>query len=87
METLIKMSGVPEDVLNLLIARGYFKTKTEAIRAGVLELGKEYHILRSPEELEAELAALKMKKISKEVKQGKRKVLSEEQVKKSYGFE
>lgn len=86
METLVKMSGIPEDVLNLLIAKGYFKTKTEAIRAGILELGKEFNLLHDPKELEEELVVLKMKKISEEVKQGKRKVFTEEQVKKKYGF-
>lgn len=62
METLVKMSGVPEDILNILVARGYFKTKTEAMRAGILELGKEFNLLSNPKELELELVAIRIAK-------------------------
>lgn len=86
MENLIKMSGVPEDILNLLIAKGYFKTKTEAIRAGILELGKEYCILKSPEELELELVALKIAKQEAGIKAKKQRFITEKEVKQKYGF-
>ena len=45
MQTLVKLEGVPEEVLEVLVKRGYFKTKTEAIRAGILTLGKEYSLI------------------------------------------
>ncbi|VVB65710.1 Uncharacterised protein [Candidatus Gugararchaeum adminiculabundum] len=86
METLIKLEGVPEEVLLLLLEEGYFKTKTEAIRAGLLGLGKEYNLLKSPEELEERLVAMKVKRLEEETKAGKGKVLSEEEVRKKYGF-
>ncbi len=86
METLVKMSGVPEDVLNILIGNGYFKTKSEAIRAGILQLGKEYDVLKNPSEMEKELIALKIIKEEKELKKKKLKNLSEEEVKEKYGF-
>ncbi|MDP2666493.1 MAG: hypothetical protein Q8P05_03265 [Candidatus Diapherotrites archaeon] len=86
METLVKMSGVPEDILTLLIAKGYFKTKTEALRAGVLELGKEYHLLDDPKELELELVAFKMKLEDEEMKNKGMQFETEENVKKKYGF-
>jgi len=86
LESVIKLSGVPEDVLELLISKGYFKTKTEAIRAGVLSLGKEYKVLKSPEELELDLVALKIAKEEAEMKASGRKYISEGEVKKKYGF-
>ena len=43
METLlVRFSGAVEKVLDKLIKEGYFATKSEAVRAGLLELGKEY---------------------------------------------
>lgn len=86
METLIKLEGVPEDVLNILVSKGYFKTKTEAIRAGILELGKEYQVLKSPEELELELVALRIKEQSEEIKAKGLKFEAHEEVKKKYGL-
>ncbi len=47
METVVRLSGVVEDILNELVEAGYYKTKTEAFRAGILELGKEYGVLDS----------------------------------------
>lgn len=44
---LVRMSGVVSDVLNELIRRGYFVTKSEAIRAGILRLGENFGIFRS----------------------------------------
>lgn len=86
METLVKMSGVPEDILNLLVAKGYFKTKTEAFRAGILELGKEFNLLKDSKELELELVALKMVKEEAEMKTSGKKYQSLDEVKKKYGF-
>lgn len=42
---LIRLKGVPEDVLIALIKKGYYKTKSEAIRAGLLELGRQYDLI------------------------------------------
>ena len=86
MDTLVKMDGVPEDVLEILLERGYFKTKAEVIRAGVLGLGEKYGVFRTPEELERNLVALKIKKEEAEIKAKKKKYLSEAEVKKKYGF-
>ncbi|MEK6973365.1 MAG: hypothetical protein AABW72_04980 [archaeon] len=80
------MEGVPEDVLSILIAKGYFKTKTEAIRAGILELGKEYHILDDLSASELDLVARKILKQDKQMKKKNQKYLTEEEVKKKYGF-
>ena len=86
METLIKMEGIPENVLNLLIDKGYFKTKTETIRAGILALGEKYGILSNPEELELGLVALRIKKEEAHLKAKGRKFLTESEVKKKYRF-
>ena len=74
METLVRLDGAVEVTLEKLVELGYFKTRSEAIRAGILELGKEYSLFKEAKELEAELVIRKVERISKEIDEGKRKV-------------
>lgn len=87
MQTLLKLSGVPETVLKRLVAKGYFKTKTEAVRAGILGLGKEFNLIPDPKEEELELVALKIAKEKAEMKAKGLDYLTEAEVKRKYGFE
>ncbi len=86
MDTLVKMQGMPEIVLTTLLKKGYYKTKTEAIRAGVLSLGEKYKVLEELHEQELNLVALKIKHEEQKMKQKNKKLLSEEEVKKKYGL-
>jgi len=85
-ETLVRLGPAQELVVEKLTKNGLFKTKSEVIRSGILELGKEFNVFKNFQELEDELAVRKMMQIDREIKQGKRKVWTEEQVKKKYGF-
>jgi len=85
-DILIHLDGSVEATLKRLVEAGFFKTKAEAVRAGILELGKEYHVVKSREELLDELAVAKMQRIDEEIKSGKRKTISEAEVRKKYGF-
>lgn len=80
METLVRLDGAVALTLEKLVELGYFKTKSEAIRAGVLELGKEYNLLKTPAELEAELVIRKVEQIDKEIDEGKRKTYTLDEV-------
>ena len=81
---LVRFEPAQELVLNKLTKIGIYKTRSEAIRAGIMQLGKEYSLFRNANDLEEELVAKKMLKIQKEVSEGKRKVFSESEVKKKY---
>ena len=83
---LVHLEGSVEETLKRLVEAGFFKTKAEVVRAGILELGKEYHAVKSREELLDELAVAKMQKIDAEIKAGKRKVYTEDEVRKKYGL-
>ncbi len=85
-ETLVRLEGAQEMILDKLVEAGIYKTRSEAIRAGVLGLGKEYGMFKTLQDVEDELAVRKMEKISREIDSGKRKVYTEAQVKKKYGF-
>lgn len=43
---LVRLRGVVADVLNELIRRGYFATKSEAIRVGILRLGENFGLFK-----------------------------------------
>jgi len=43
---LVRLSGATADVLNELVKRGYFATKSEAIRMGILRLGENLGLFK-----------------------------------------
>lgn len=56
METLlVRFSGAIEETLDKLVKEGYFVTKSEAVRAGILQLGKEYLTINKAREHRIEL--------------------------------
>jgi len=86
METLIKMEGMPEKVLIALLHKGYFKTKTEAMRAGILALGEKHKVLEEIREQELETVAQKLLKEEKNMRKKGLKFITNDEVKKKYGF-
>ena len=44
---LVRLSGTAAEILNELVRRGYFATKSEAIRAGILRLGESFGLFKS----------------------------------------
>lgn len=44
---LVRLSGTAAEVLNELVRRGYFATKSEAIRAGILRLAESFGLFKS----------------------------------------
>ena len=85
-EMLVRLDGNVEKILENLVDAGFFKTKAEAIRAGILELGKEFSAIKSKEELMDELMAQKLQRIDEELASGKRKVLTEKEFLKKYPY-
>ena len=84
--TLINLQGPQELILEKALELGLYKTKAEAVRGAINELGREYKIFKDAQALEDELVIRKMLQEEKETKTGKRKIISEEEVKKKYGF-
>lgn len=87
MESVVRLEGAVKMTLEKLIDLGYFKTRNEAIRAGILELGKKYSMKINAQDIEDELAVRKMKKISREIDEGKRKIIPLDDVLKQHGIE
>lgn len=85
--TLIDLMGPQELIIEKALELGLYKTKAEAVRGAINELGREYKIFKDAKALEDELVVRKMLQEEKEIKLGKRKILSEKEVAKKYGFE
>ncbi|MFH1106406.1 MAG: hypothetical protein V1787_00770 [Candidatus Micrarchaeota archaeon] len=81
MEMVVRMEGMVENVLNRLVEKGYFKTKSEAVRAGILELGKEYALVGS----EKYLVSRKIARLERLADQGKLKFTPLEEVARKAG--
>jgi len=45
---LVRLSGATAEMLNELVDRGYFSTKSEAVRAGILRLGETFGLIKPP---------------------------------------
>ena len=85
-ETTVRMEGAQEVIIDRLTKSGFYKTRSEVMRAGVLELAAKHKIFRNAQEIEDELASRKMDRLWEEHKLGKRKAYTLEQVKKKYGY-
>ncbi|MDD3084096.1 MAG: hypothetical protein PHP82_03675 [Candidatus ainarchaeum sp.] len=84
--TLVGLQDPQELILEKVVDLGIFKTKSEAIRSAINQLGREHKLFKDAQALEDELVTRKMLQEEKEIKEGKRKILREEEVKKKYGF-
>jgi hypothetical protein len=83
MYTVVKFSGIVEQILQEAVDEGLAKTKTEALRLAILGLNDKYNLLNKIHK--DEFAVRKMQKIDEEINSRKRKVLSEEQALRKYG--
>ena len=87
----MRLEKAQETVIANLRQNGYFKTKSEAIRAGIMELGRHYNIVAVHDDMvirqvtdPAEAAAIR-NALEKARKSGK-KFETLEEVNKRYGF-
>lgn len=70
-KVLVKLKGVPASVLSKLVEKGYYSTKSEALRAGVVRLGQEFGLVNPTEEawmrLQSEIRGTRKKVMAREV--------------------
>jgi len=70
-KVLVKLRGVSASVLSKLVEKGYYSTKSEALRAGVVRLGQEFGLVNPTEEawmrLQSEMRKTRKKVTAKEV--------------------
>lgn len=61
----VRVDGAVEEILTRLVEVGFFKTKAEALRAGILLLGNRYGAVKSRKELIGELAIAKFQTLKR----------------------
>jgi len=82
MEFVVRLDGMVEKVLNTLVKQGYYKTKTEAVRAGILWMGRDYNLIPDPERTRV---SKRIKQMEAEVAAGKKRMIPIEQVARKAG--
>jgi len=83
MQTLVNLEGAVEKILEKLVKEKYYSNKSEAIRAGILELGQKW--LLGSEDLD-NLAIRRMQFMDAEVRSGKSKAMPFEEIARKDGY-
>ena len=76
MRTTLSIKGMSEVVVEKAVEVGLARSKTDAIRLGILSLNKEYHLVK---DVEMEMVARKLKQEEAEAKRKGTKFLSKEE--------
>lgn len=76
MRTTLAFEGATELILDKAVELGLARSKTDALRMGVLALNREYNLVK---DLEEELVARKLEHEEKEMRKKGEKYLSEEE--------
>jgi len=81
MNVNVQFKGLMEEILEEAKRRGIAKTKTEALRLGVLELNNRYHLLEHrAEEIEDMQDTKELEEMRSAVKKGRAKLISEKKM-------
>jgi len=75
----MKLEGYPEEILEEMVHKGIASSKTEAIRLALLHYNEHFGIKAMDQYLEDRAVIKKIQHMEKEVKEGKRKTLTEEE--------
>lgn len=69
----VRMSGIPEKIMDAAIHFGLAKTKTDALLLGLVELERRYSLL---ERIEDDEDVRESKRILREIREGKQRLIS-----------
>ncbi|PIU02860.1 MAG: hypothetical protein COT55_01280 [Candidatus Diapherotrites archaeon CG09_land_8_20_14_0_10_32_12] len=83
-EFVVRLKGKQEQIMDDLIKEGYFNTKSEAIRAGLLELYHKYFDGVTREEVELINKAREYE--MKDIRSGKAKTYTLDEIKQKLGL-
>lgn len=80
----LRLDGFTKQIVDELVHTGVAPDRNEAIRMMIRHYNEHFNIKPINEFMQDQLAVKKMQKIDEEIKQGKRKVISEEEFLKKY---
>lgn len=76
----IRLEGMSKNILDKLVELGYFKSKNDAIRVGLVELAIKYNVMPTKEEIEDYYYSMKAKKIVDKIDSGEMKTYNSEEM-------
>ncbi len=79
---MVRLNGKPKEYVDRFIEKGYFNTKSEIVRLGIMELASKYKIDTEeyiPSKEEVKLVGKAVEKELAKIKTGKTKVHSQEE--------
>ncbi|RLG20358.1 hypothetical protein DRN67_00190 [Candidatus Micrarchaeota archaeon] len=83
MHMTVEFKGYLEEIVDEAIRRGIVKTRTEALRAGLLELADKYGLGEADDETEV---LEEVRRLEEEMKKGRMKTYSKRQFEKKAGL-
>lgn len=83
-EFMVRLKGKQAKYLSDFVEQGYYTTKSEVVRAGILELAHKHKV--EEEKLEMELLGKAIERDMEEIKQGKSKLYSEKEFQKKFSY-
>lgn len=84
MDVLARLEPAHDKIIEKLKKMGIFKTKSEAIRAGIIALAEEYDLFGEIKPITDPRAIRKFRQINEAINAGKMEVYSEEEFRKKY---
>lgn len=83
-EFMVRLKGKQAKYLSDFVEQGYYTTKSEVVRAGILELAHKHKV--EEEKPEMELLGKAIERDMEEIKQGKSKLYSEKEFQKKFSY-
>ena len=74
----VRLEGMSKNILDKLVELGYFKSKNDAIRVGLVELAIKYNVMPTKEEIEDYYYSIKAKEVVDKIDSGEMKLYTNE---------
>jgi hypothetical protein len=85
MRTTIEIKGFPELILEKAVSTGIARSKTDALKVGILIMNDKYRLVDNVKEIDDPKLIAAFKRKEKDMKANKQKYITHEEVMKKYG--
>lgn len=76
----VRLEGMSKNILDKLVELGYFKSKNDAIRVGLVELAIKYNVMPTKEEIEDYYYSMKAKEVVDKIDSGEMKTYNTDEM-------
>lgn len=86
MRTTIEIKGLPELILEKAVSTGIARSKTDALKIGILIMNDKYQLVDNIKEINDPKLIAAFKRKEKEMKANNQKYITHEEVMKKHGY-